>query len=259
MPSEAFRIFDNYTVTEIETLADIFSERNDKKRGRNTAYGLLHGGLVILVSGWETYCEDVSKEAVKELVGRNNLTFDKIPKTAQREILKYANQENVDKVDLLKEPLAKLPDEGWKGVLYETVEDYLRDFNTPKFNRKKGKNLKELFSHFLSTDVEEAIYKLTGKNSHVKSIDKLIKIRGNIAHRGKLEEKDKFLAKDLKNYLNTFHIACAAIDAIIRQEFGLRYGSPVPWKATNTITKHLPHYDITTLIKHHIAQDKKMG
>ena len=258
MPSEAFKVFDEYIVKEIETLANVFSERNDHSFGRNTAYGILHGGLVILVSGWETYCEDVSKEAAKKLVGRKNLTFDKIPKTAQLEILKYANQKDVNKVNLLEAPLAKLPDEGWKGVLYDVVEDYLRDFNTPKFNRKKGKNLKELFSHFLSTDVEEAIYELTGKNSHVKSIDRLIKIRGNIAHRGKQEKKDKFLAKDLKNYLNTFHIACAAIDAIIRQEFGLRYGSPVPWKATNTITKHLPHYDnIGALIKQYIAQDQK--
>ena len=258
MPSKAFDVFDRYTVNEIRTLVEIFSERNDQ-RGPNTAYGLLHGGLVILVSGWETYCEDVSKETVGKLVGRKNLTFDALPASTRRAILKYAYQENFHNADPLDTRLAKLPDKGWQNILYEMVEHYLQDFNTPKFKKGEGKkNLKKLFSLFLSTDVEEVIQKLTGKNNLGEKIDQLIEIRGTIAHRGKLEKEDKFFAKDLEDYLNIFHVVCAAIDAIIQQEFGLRYGSPVPWRATNTITKHLPHYDnIGALIEHYVAQDQK--
>lgn len=257
MPSKAFNVFDKYTVKEIKTLADIFSERNDQ-RGPNTAYGLLHGGLVILVSSWETYCEDVSKEAVKILVGEKKLTFGDLPKSTRRAILKHAYRENLSNMDPLDTRLAKLPDKGWQNILCEVVEHYLQDFNTPKFNKGEGKkNLKKLFSLFLSTNVEEVIQKLTEKDNLGKKIDQLIEIRGTIAHQGKLEKEDKFFAKDLEDYLNTFHIVCAAIDTIIWQEFGLRYGS-APWQVTSRIKTHLPHFDnIRTLIEPYIAQDQK--
>ena len=256
MPSDAFYVFNKYTVKEIKNLAKIFSEHNDKL-GPNTAYGLLHGGLVILVSGWETYCEDVSKEAVKILRGAKDLTFGDLPKSIRREILKYAYQENFHNQDPLDTSVGQLPDEGWKGVLCKMVEEYLQNFNTPKFNKNKDKDkaktkdLKKLFSLFLSKDVEKSIQELTGINKHSDEIDDLIRIRGDIAHRGEPNKKDKFNEKDLRIYLATFHKACAAIDAIIWQEFRSYHSVKTPWQLTDTIKRHLPH------IEQYITQDQK--
>ena len=259
MPSEAFKVFDKYTVREINTLANIFSELNTGK-GQNSAYGLVNGGLVILVSGWETYCEDVSKESVKKLASTKNLTFGKIPQTIQRKILKYAHQKNFHSMDPLETRLAKLPGEGWRNVFCGMVENHLQNFNTPKFNKGEdegeGKDLKKLFSLFLLTDVKEVIQELTGINGHGEEIDDLIRIRGDIAHRGEPEKEDKFNAKKLRDYLTTFQKACAAIDAIIWQDFRLHYGV-TPWNITIKIKSHLPCYEnIESLIKQHKKDEK---
>jgi hypothetical protein len=239
MPSQAFGVFSGYTSYEVETLIGIFRERN-AKRGPNTNYSLLYGGLTLLVSGWETYCEDVAVEAISKLVSQERLRFEAVPDSIRREILKYASGENLSAMDPLASKVARLPGNGWKTLLQEMVKDYLSDFNTPKFRRGRGKNLVALFKLFLDTNMVQEIDAILAEQGVSNTIDKIVTVRGAMAHRGFLEGEQRIYADDLQGYLNTVRRASAAIDVIIYTEFRGRYGL-TPWNITKPIREVLPN------------------
>ncbi len=240
MPSAAFGVFNGYNSYEVKSLATIFKERN-AGRGPNMDYGLLHGGLILLVSGWETYCEDVAAEAVRKVCSLDNIHFDDLPENVRNGILQYTLDFKLDKNNILQSNLAKLPDGGWKKVWEERVKNYLRDFNTPKFRRGRGKSLLELFGLYLSSDVKRELEQLTGLNNITDLIDKIISIRGTIAHKGRPDDADRFYAEGLEQYLAQATKACAAIDCMIYTEFREKYNI-TPWKMTKTVSEHLPGY-----------------
>tara|TARA_R110002072_G_scaffold91255_5_gene203541 strand:- start:5176 stop:5808 length:633 start_codon:yes stop_codon:yes gene_type:complete len=204
---------------------------------------LLHGGLILLVSGWETYCEDVSKEAVKKITEAENLTFDDLSQKIRRQLIRHSYPPNIDKVDPLETGLAKLPGEGWRGLFVEMIEEYLSDFNTPKFTKPQGKNLQKLFKLYLEGNVMTHVPSLTRTENITEEIDRIISVRGDIAHRGKPLNEDRFYADDLICYLEHVRNACAAIDSIIWREFRTLYGI-TPWRMTQTIQRLLPGFNI---------------
>lgn len=241
MPSKAFGVFNGYNSYEVKTLSTIFRERN-ARRGPNMDYGLLHGGLILLASGWETYCEDVSLEAVKKICTKPDVQFDNLPDNVKREILKHAWPERIDNVNLLETNLAKLPGEGWKSLLQERLKGYVRDFNTPKFAKAKGKNLTNLFRLYLSANVKGELERLSEIQDITTKIDKIITIRGAIAHKGQPNSRDRFYAAELEGYLDQVIKATAAIDCMIYSEFRNKYNI-TPWRMTRTVTDHLPGYN----------------
>ena len=248
MPSKSLNFFNRYTVKEVRSMTTIFRERNANP-GPNTNYGLLHGGLILLVSGWETYCEEVSREAAKEIIREDKkIPFSLLPDSVKNAIIQYAYIENLGNKNPLETNLVRLPDDGWKKLFIETIDEYLRDFNTPKFNRSSGKNLKNLFKKLLSANIEQEISDLTGVPDMAADIDKIISIRGDISHRGTPDQKDRFDANGLLSNLKTIQRCCAALDCIIHREFGERYGFK-PWQMTKTIWQHLPGYNATSGVK----------
>jgi RiboL-PSP-HEPN len=240
MPSHSYGVFEKYAVKEVEGLIAIFRERNANP-GPNTNYGLLHGGLILLVSSWEAYCEDVSKEAVNKMASDTTLRFDDVSETLRRRILQYALPKNPDNVDLLKTELPNLVGEGWRRLLENMIFDYLKDFNSPKFSRTTGKSLTELFKRYLSSNVATEVSRLTGIENLAKKIDKMVTVRGTIAHRGKPEPADHFSANGLLEYLTNTRAACAAIESIIQAEFSANLGI-IPWRITGALTAKLPNH-----------------
>jgi RiboL-PSP-HEPN len=240
MPSSAYDIFEKYTVREVNGLIQIFRERN-LARGPNVNYGLLHGGLILLVSGWEAYCEDVSKEAVGKIANTTRLRFDDLSEFQRRMILKDAASVNIERVDPLETKLARLVGDGWKLLMVEMMSDYLSEFNSPQFIRQRGgKNLKELFKMYLTNNVSEEISRLTGIDDLANAIDSMVKVRGAIAHRGEPDAVDHFAADGLQLYLNNTRAACAAVEQIIQSELMNRF-QITPWRITARISDQLPN------------------
>ncbi|MWV55140.1 HEPN domain-containing protein [Chlorobium phaeovibrioides] len=227
MPSKAFQIFHSYSSPEVSSIIDIFEERNSR-RGRNKDYALLYGNLMLLVSAWEVYCEEVSREAIGKLVESSKVSFDHLPASLQRRIIMYAYPLNLSHQDPLATKIAKLPGSGWKALLKEMLDDYLHDFNTPKFSRGKGKNLKELLGFYLGIDVVTELDAVIREIDCAKGIDRLISIRGAIAHKGMPDEQDRFSSAEMRQYLNRVLKVSAAIEYLVHREFRSVYGL-TPW------------------------------
>lgn len=112
MPSSAFNQFKSQRSSEILEIADIFDDLNARP-GPNRYYGLLNGALVLLVSSWEVYCEEVCQQAADRICNRASLAFASLPVRARKDILVYTGSNFKGNQDPFAEKIAMLPDGGW--------------------------------------------------------------------------------------------------------------------------------------------------
>ena len=89
MPSQAFSVFDSRKKREVLEIADVFQEINNR-RGPNTKYSLLNGALVLLISSWEVYCEDVCRQAAEAIQNRPSLSFAELDEKLRKDLIRYA-------------------------------------------------------------------------------------------------------------------------------------------------------------------------
>ena len=233
MPSTAFALFNGRRNREVLELADVFEEVNDRP-GPNTKHALLNGALVLLVSSWEIYCEEVCRQAARKIRERNNLRFDQINDQLRRGLLIYAGSEFKGKQDPLTEKVALLPDEGWKQLLCDRLDEYVRDFNTPKFDRQRGKDLDGLFRLVLGTRISVAIEGFLAEPGLCNRLDTIITLRGEIAHTGEAAPEDRLTAEIIRQHTASFVEAAAAIEVVIHRDFRERFGF-APWRITNQV------------------------
>lgn len=239
MPSQAFTNF-NVKTSEVREIAQVFRNQN-KGVGRtsSTHYSLLNGALVLLVSSWEVYCEDVCEQAVKAIRDRESIRFDQLNETLQSFTLDYVYEKHNKNSNPLKQPIAKLPDGGWRQLLVERCSEYARDFNTPKFHRKDGKNLHEMFRKVLGIgNIAGEIGKFLEEPGLSKKLDEVVNLRNEIAHTGELGSQNRLSAEILDNHSRSFAEAAAAIDMIVRREFEEHFEFAV-WNITDSYRKVL--------------------
>ena len=230
MPSSAFILLNVQRRKEIAEIATVFAQVNNR-RGPNTKHSLLNGGLVLLVSSWEIYCEEVCRQAAEKICNRDGLRFDSLTDQLRRDLLRYAGSEFKENQDPMAQKLALLTDDGWKRLLTDRLEEYIRDFNTPKFRRQRGKDLDGLFRLVLGTRVSSAIEDLLGEAGLCDRLDAIVTLRGEIAHTGEPAPDDRLTADLLREHLASFIEAAAAIDVFVHRHFRERFGF-VPWQIT---------------------------
>lgn len=233
MPSSAFALFNGRRNKEVLELAHVFEEVNDRP-GPNTKHALLNGALVLLVSSWEIYCEEVCRQAAQKILERNNLRFNQITDQLRRDLLNYAGSEFKGNQDPLNEKVALLPDEGWKQLLCDRSDEYIRDFNTPKFSRQRGKDLDGLFRLVLGARISAAIEDFLAEPGLCNRLDAIVTLRGEIAHTGEAAPEDRLTADIIRAHTASFIEAAAAIDVIIHRDFRQRFGF-APWRITNQV------------------------
>ena len=234
MPSKALKVFLNKRCKATEALADHFDTVNSR-RGRNSHYSLLHGGLVLCVSSWEVYCEDVCREVLTKVLERATLKFDDIPEAVRNNILADAGTSFKTNGPPLTQNIAKLVGDGWKELHLSSVETYLVDFNTPRFHRTKGKNLKQLFRNAFGIDMVKEIEDGLEWPDFCSEVDGIISLRGEIAHTGQVSREKSFESGEFREYVDTFRYAAAAIDYVLYKHCRENYGF-APYQMTSTIT-----------------------
>ncbi len=237
MPSKAFTVFNGRKRAGVLEIADVFESINNR-RGRKTKHGLLNGALVLLVSSWEVYCEDVCLQAAKKIQGKSGIRFSHLSKNLQRELLKYSGESFNGNRDPLDEKIAQLPDNGWRGLLVERLEEYRSDFNTPKFARGKGKSLDGLFRCILGNSMSKNIDELLDDFGFCRRIDEIVTLRGEIAHTGEASAEERLSPEMLREHTSAFVEAAAAVDSIIHREFRSRFNF-APWQLTDRVKNAL--------------------
>ena len=236
MPSRAFNNFNGKRKREVLEMADVFQSLNSG-RGPNTKYGLLNGALVLLVASWETYCEDVCQQAADSILEKNKLTFDHLSENLRRHLIRHAVSQFRSNDDPLTQEIAKLPDGGWRQLLADRLEEYMLDFNTPKFSRSRGKNLNALFDHVLGLKISREIEEFLEDDGFCQRLDDLVSLRGEIAHRGAVES-ERLSSDRLRNCTSSFVEAAAAIEVIVHRQFRERFEF-VPWQITKPVKQAL--------------------
>ena len=233
MPSTAFTQFERRRTREIREIIQIFRDINNKP-GPNTNYSLLNGALVLLISSWEVYCEDVCRQAADKIKDRANLEFSDLKEKLKKDLVTYAGTNYSGAQDPLVEKIALLPDKGWKQLLVSRLDEYIRDFNTPKFNRTRGKDLNGLFRTALGVKISNSLSEFLEDENFCQSLDAVVTLRGEIAHTGEAAPENRLTAELMDQHLSVFLEGAAAIDALIHREFNSQFGF-APWQITQPV------------------------
>ena len=238
MPSRAFNVMLRKKKRETLELADLFAEVNNKP-GPNTKHSLLNGGLVLLVSSWEIYCEDVCLQAAESIRTRQALGFENLDESLRKDLIQYAGGQYKGNMNPLDEKIALLAGDGWRELLCGRLADYIPDFNTPKFSRARGKNLNDLFRHVLGVRrISALIDELLEQEGRCAELDGIVTLRGEIAHTGEAPGDDRLSPDILRGHVEAFMEAAAAVDTIIHHRFREQLGF-APWQMTQPVRNAL--------------------
>ena len=184
MASKARKAFDK-NIEDVENLIQYYEFADENFRDLNIsppagADVVLRSAIVMLVTYWEAYVEDIAAEGVAHLV-KNTSDPQKLPKDLLKSI---AHDLKTDKHELA---VWKLAADGWRSLLVKRLPELCvqrnRNFNTPKSAQT---------SNFLSAALGIADITVCWKfdtkvtKDPCKTLDNLVECRGKIAHRGKL-------------------------------------------------------------------------
>lgn len=200
MASEA-RIKLQKSLEDIAHLLDLYAAAELLYEGENDTVPpgmdvLFRSAVVLLVSHWEAYIEDICSEALEHIV-THALDAESLPleikQTVATEIKKAPNEIEV----------WKLADAGWRDYLKKRLEP-LQESRNRSFNTPKAHSTVEFVAKTIGLkDISEA-WKIEGLDTQAicQKLDKLIEVRGQIAHRGKVTSKiDKAWIEDHRQFL----------------------------------------------------------
>lgn len=184
MASKAWSKF-NKNAEDIDSLLDLWEgvvNLWDKEPVPNEYEVLFRSAVVLMVSHWEAYVEDICSEALDHLVSHVE-DASKLPKDIKKLIAG-----EIKKKDHELE-MWKLADSGWKEYLRSRLVELKRERDR-HFNTPKAHNTAEFLIKAIGVDPRPKwkTNELTA-DEVAKKLDDLIEIRGQIAHRGEIDQK----------------------------------------------------------------------
>jgi len=187
MPSQARKKFDE-NAADIEQLVDMYEameklwedEPGDFPEGMDV---LFRSAVVLMVSHWEAYIEDICGEALEHLV-KHSKDSSALPKAIKQQV---ASEILASKNKLEAWNLA---DDGWQKLLRARLAA-MKVGRDRGFNSPKAQQTKEFVSNTVGIDdvTKSWTLKKTDPKSSAKKLDALVAVRGEIAHRGRIKEK----------------------------------------------------------------------
>ena len=187
MPSNAWKKFDE-NADDIDHLIDLYqtmvslSEHDGEELSEGFEV-LFRSAVVLMVSHWEAYVEDICGEALDHLVSHVD-DPGKLPRELKKQVAK--------EIKSLQDESAiwQLANQGWKKYVRDRMAAFKqqrdRSFNTPK-----AQNTAEFIKQTLGIENIRDSWNFDGKGSTAvaEQLDNLIEIRGEIAHRGRIRQK----------------------------------------------------------------------
>ncbi len=198
MPSQARKNFDS-NFEDIEHLIGMVKGMRilDETDGENSdaeVNVLYRSAVVLMISHWEAYIEDICAEALSHIV-EETTDPDKLPKEIRKKVGKEIKSTNND-IEAWK-----LAADGWKVFLKQREAKYFeernRSFNTPKPEQtnmfvENVIGLKNITNSWKFDDVSA--------EENAERLKKLVELRGQIAHRGNLNHEltEDWLVEEVK-------------------------------------------------------------
>ena len=189
MPSLARKSFDDNSKdikrllnvwSEFEGLAKEVPKEGDATEIPATRIVFLKSIIVLLISYWEAYLEDIAGEALKHII-QNVKDSNELPKELKKAITK----------ELEKEPdelaVWKLCGDNWRNLCLDRFQTLTEQRNR-NFNSPKSYLTNEFIQKSIGLENITKKWKTDMLDSEQcnKKLDDLIELRGAIAHRGKV-------------------------------------------------------------------------
>jgi hypothetical protein len=196
-PEHVKRLISN--TEEVGILLTIHADLTGDGPGRRHNVEILNkSGVVLLVACWEAFVEDLATAAFDVLMDGaiSPSTFPNVVLVGASKSLK-ADPNDVRVWDLAGD--------GWKRVLKNTRDELLQRF-VGKLNTPKPRNVDDLFEKIIGLGSLSACWKWHGTTADAskRKLEKLVELRGEIAHRVKatkavtkqdLHEANHFIAR----------------------------------------------------------------
>lgn len=211
MPSTAYRSFMNNRI-DVVRLIESHGKLHGGSPGKKGLGHITRSGVVMLCASWELYVESLLVESLRYLSEKCD-SPDTLPLVVQKELAKHVR----DSKHELK-PLA-LANNGWRGVLIAHTELQCANLNTPKAGP-----INDLFHRFIGLNDLSSSW-----SCGTETLNAFIRIRGDIAHRGRQANYVKF--EKLKANLALIDVAAKETDNAVCAH--LKQVSPnrrQPWK-----------------------------
>ena len=189
MGSQARKSFDK-NIADIDLLVDMYEAAHElieiqSESGEKLPAGYdvaLRSALVLLVTCWEAYIEDIVSEGVEHFANHLSSPHD-LPQSLRKSLLRHLSQKGQD-------AYWDLSGDGWKTVLKSQLKELKgkRDFN---FNSPVSSKTKDFIAEALGLEDITICWKFENREpeANCELLDKFVKLRGQIAHRAKLPKK----------------------------------------------------------------------
>jgi hypothetical protein len=165
----------DFAIDDVNRLLRLHDAETKRERGRPSRQVEVfkRAGVILSVTAWESFFEDTIRGCAER-----HIAAAASPTDAQ----KLFN--SVAQAWLQGSPkppeLAKWTADGWKDLLRRKLDADLQALNTPN-----TENLKALSKRYLKTDITAHwFWKRTSAVGAATRLDKLIRLRGELAHRG---------------------------------------------------------------------------
>lgn len=159
---------------EVDRLSSIHRQVTSSGPGRKYDVQVLHkSAIVLLVSCWEAYIEDLARELLIHMTAEAD-----DPKVFPNNVLKIAASINSGMNSW------KLAGEGWKQVLHGNLDRVLAK-TTGSLNTPKTAQTNKLFLETVGLQDIASNWLWQGRKAEdaQKQLDRLVSLRGDIAHR----------------------------------------------------------------------------
>jgi hypothetical protein len=182
---------------EVRNLLAIHGFLTGEKPGRrDSAVAVLNkSGVILLVACWEAFIEDLAEKTFSSVLGKAKNPYY-FPKDVQKLLVKSLK----DDPNELK--ILELAGDGWRGALkqyrVEKTKSFIGGLNTPS-----AKNIDDLFSGLIGLDNLSKCWSWhkTTPGSARARLTRLIKLRGDIAHRVKSKSGKSIQKGTVESYL----------------------------------------------------------
>ena len=206
------------SMRDVKRLIEIHSDVGGAAQGRRYGLDVLNkSGVVFLAAAWEAFVEDVALQAIDHILNVAK-SHNSMPLSIRKGVAKYVKDH---KHDLKVWDLAGV---GWQAVVRDYRHRVLATFNTPKPD-----NVDNLFKKVLGVEKVSAQWYWPGMSaaSAATKLEKFIKTRGAIAHRGELPQSiTKDYIEGHRGFVNRISVRTSNV---IRDHVKAQVGS-YPWR-----------------------------
>jgi hypothetical protein len=164
-----------FAIEDAERLLKLHDSETQRQRGRPSRQVEVfkRAAIILSITAWESFIEDTIRVCAEKQIRTA---------TSPADVQRTFN--SVAEAWLQRSPkaphLAGWAGDGWKSLIREKLDSDLRKLNTPN-----TKNVRDLSKCYLSTDITAHwSWTRTSAPRAAERLDKLIELRGDLAHRG---------------------------------------------------------------------------